>query len=90
LVKQVTDGFRLTADEAAEVAWGVIMLVDGTLWPSWSWDGEDELWSGKYKATGHGSLIITNLQGRITFVSEACHRQRHDMANCRDQMLRES
>lgn len=39
-----------------------------------------ELWSGKYKTTGHGSLIITNLAGRITFVSEPVTGNRHDMA----------
>lgn len=55
-------------------------LVDGTLWPCWSWDGERELWSGKYKTTGHGSLIVTNLQGRITFVSEPVTGNKHDMA----------
>ena len=36
--------------------------------------------SGKYKTTGHGSLIITNLTGRITFVSEPVSGNRHDMA----------
>jgi len=34
----------------------------------------------KYKTTGHGSLIVTNLQGRITFVSEPVTGNRHDMA----------
>jgi hypothetical protein len=58
---------------------GAIALVDGTLWPCWSWDGESKLWSGKYKTTGHGSLIITNLQGRITFVSEPVTGNQHDM-----------
>src|SRR6266705_4509238 len=57
--------FRPAAEEAAEATRGAIALVDGTLWPCWSWDGESKLWSGKYKTTGHGSLIVTNLQGRI-------------------------
>ena len=30
--------------------------------------------------TGHGSLIVTNLQGRITFVSKPVTGNRHDMA----------
>ncbi len=34
----------------------------------------------KYKTTGHGSLIITNLAGRITFVSEPVPGNQHDMA----------
>ena len=49
------------------------------MWPCWSWDGESDLWAGKYKTTGHGSLVVTNLQGRITFVSEPVTGNQHDM-----------
>ena len=80
LVEQATEEFRPTAGQAADATDGTIALVDGTLWPCWSWDGERELWSGKYKTTGHGSLIITDLQGRITFVSEPVTGNQHDMA----------
>jgi hypothetical protein len=80
LVEQATAEFRPTPEEAAEATRDAIALVDGTLWPCWSWDGENKLWSGKYKTTGHGSLIVTNLQGRITFVSEPVTGNRHDMA----------
>ena len=72
--------FRPAADEGAEATEGAITLVDGTLWPCWSWAGERELWAGKYKTTGHGSLIITNLAGRIIFVSEPVPGNQHDMA----------
>jgi Helix-turn-helix of DDE superfamily endonuclease len=80
LVEKATDEGRPTAADAVEATRGAIALVDGTLWPCWSWDGERELWSGKYKTTGHGSLIVTNLQGRITFVSEPVTGNKHDMA----------
>jgi len=80
LIDKVTAEFRPSADEAAEATKGSIALVDGTLWPCWSWAGERELWAGKYKTTGHGSLIITNLAGRITFVSEPVPGNQHDMA----------
>ena len=80
LVEQATAEFRPAPEEAAEATRDAIALVDGTLWPCWSWDGERELWSGKYKTTGHGSLIVTNLQGRITFVSEPVTGNQHDMA----------
>jgi hypothetical protein len=80
LVEQATVEFRPALEEAAEATRDAIALVDGTLWPCWSWDGERKLWSGKYKTTGHGSLIVTNLQGRITFVSEPVTGNRHDMA----------
>jgi DDE superfamily endonuclease len=76
-------GARPTEEEAAEATSGAIALVDGTLWPCWSWDSESELWSGKLretKTTGHGSLIVTNLRGRITFVSEPVTGNHHDMA----------
>jgi len=80
LVEKATEEDRPTPEEAAEATKGSIALVDGTLWPCWSWDGESKLWSGKYKTTGHGSLIVTNLQGRITFVSEPVTGNQHDMA----------
>ena len=84
LVEQATEEFRPTTEEAAEATQDAIALVDGTLWPCWSWEGEDDLWAGKYKTTGHGSLIITNLQGRITFVSEPVVGSKHDMAKLKD------
>ena len=79
-VEKAAEQDRPTAGDAAEATRGVVALVDGTLWPCWSWDGERKLWSGKYKTTGHGSLIITNLQGRITFVSDPVTGNKHDMA----------
>jgi hypothetical protein len=80
LLEKATGADRPTAEDAAEATRGAIALVDGTLWPCWSWGGESKLWSGKYKTTGHGSLIVTNLQGRITFVSVPVTGNQHDMA----------
>lgn len=79
LIDQATAEFRPSAEEAAEATRAAIALVDGCLWPCWSWAGERELWAGKYKTTGHGSLIITTLTGRITFVSEPVPGNQHDM-----------
>lgn len=79
LIDQATTEFRPSAQEAAEATRGAIALGDGTLWPCWSWAGERELWAGKYKTTGPGSLIITNLAGRITVVSEPVPGTQHDM-----------
>jgi DDE superfamily endonuclease/Helix-turn-helix of DDE superfamily endonuclease len=84
LVEKATEEDRPTAEDAAEATRGSIALVDGTLWPCWSWNGERELWSGKYKTTGHGSLIVANLQGRITFVSEPVTGNHHDMAKLKE------
>ena len=79
LVEQATQQDRPTEDDAAEATRDAIALVDGTLWPCWSWDGHHDLWAGKYKTTGHGSLIITDVTGRITFVSEPVPGNQHDM-----------
>ena len=80
LIDRATAEFRPSAKEAAEATRDAIALVDGTLWPCWSWAGERELWAGKYKTTGHGSLIVTNLAGRVTFVSDPVPGKQHDMA----------
>ena len=80
LIEQATADSRPTADDAAEATRGAIALVDGTLWPCWSWAAASDLWAGKYKTTGHGSLIITTLDGRVTFVSDPVRGHEHDMA----------
>ena len=84
LIDKATAEFRPSAEEAAEATRDAIALVDGTLWPCWSWAGVRELWAGKYKTTGHGSLIITNLAGKINFVSEPVPGNQHDMAKLKD------
>ena len=84
VVDAATAEFRPTAEEAEETTKGAIALVDGTLWPCWSWAGERELWAGKYQTTGHGSLVITTLAGRVTFVSEPVPGKDHDMAKLKD------
>jgi hypothetical protein len=84
LIDIATADFRPSAESAAEATRNAIALVDGTLWPCWSWSGVRELWAGKYKTTGHGSLIITNLRGRITYVSEPVTGNRHDMAKLKE------
>ena len=84
MVDQATEECRPTVEDATEATRGAIALVDGTLWPCWSWAGEHELWAGKYKTTGHGSLIITNRLGRVTFVSRPVPGKDHDMAKLKD------
>ena len=54
-------------------------LVDGTLWPCWSWESAHELWAGKYGTTGHGGLIIGDEFGNIIFVSDPAPGCDHDM-----------
>lgn len=80
LVEAATAEDRPTEEDAVDALEGRVALVDGTLWPCWSWRGHPELWAGKYKTTGHGSLIVTDLRGRIVFVSDPITGNRHDMA----------
>jgi hypothetical protein len=75
---------RPTVEEATKAAGGAIVLVDGTLWPCWSWSGAKDLWAGKYKTTGHGSLIISNYDGDILYVSDPVTGNRHDMGKLSD------
>jgi DDE superfamily endonuclease len=79
LIDQATEEFRPSAEDAEEATRGAIALADGTLWPCWSWTGGRNIWSGKHKTTGHGSLIITNLSGRIIYVSDPVTGNHHDM-----------
>jgi DDE superfamily endonuclease/Helix-turn-helix of DDE superfamily endonuclease len=79
LIAEATEEFRPDAEEAKEMTRGRLALVDGTLWPCWSWHGARELWAGKYKTTGHGSLIISDDSGNIIFVSDPAPGCDHDM-----------
>ena len=65
LIAQATEEFRPDAEEAKQVTRGRRALVDGTLWPCWSWERAPAMWAGKYKTTGHGSLIIGDEFGNI-------------------------
>jgi hypothetical protein len=84
IVGDATEEFRPTAEDAAEAIRDAVALVDGTLWPCWSWSGANDLWAGKYKTTGHGSLVITNLKGDILYVSDPVTGNRHDMGKLSD------
>jgi len=84
VIADATEDQRPTAEEAAEATRDAIVLVDGTLWPCWSWSGAKDLWAGKYKTTGHGSLIITNYDGDILYVSDPVTGNRHDMGKLAD------
>src|ERR1017187_5576291 len=56
LIDKVTTEFRPSAEEAAEATRSAIALVDGTLWPCWSWSGERELWSVKLRRKIEGGF----------------------------------
>jgi hypothetical protein len=80
LIERATQDLVPTAEEAVADVDGLVVLVDGALWPCWSWACEPKLWAGKYKTTGHGSLIVTNMVGQIIYVSDPVTGNHHDMA----------
>ena len=79
LIADATEEFRPDTDEAVQVTKGRLALVDGTLWPCWSWEPARELWAGKYGTTGHGGLVISDEYGNIIFVTEPVPGCDHDM-----------
>ena len=79
LIAQATEEFRPDPEEAKQMTQARLALVDGTLWPCWSWESAHELWAGKYGATGRGGLIISDESGNIIFVSDPAPGCDHDM-----------
>jgi hypothetical protein len=79
LIARATEEFRPDSGEAKQVTRGRMALVDGTLWPCWSWATAPEMWAGKYETTGYGSLIISDESGNIIFVSDPAPGCDHDM-----------
>ena len=54
----------LTAEEVPE---GCDYVLDGTLFPCWSWRAHRELWSGKHGTTGMNVQILVLPGGRLVW-----------------------
>ena len=65
---------------AEEVPQGCDYVVDGTLFPCWSWRNHRELWSGKHKATGMNVQILVLPSGRLVWASDPYPGSMHDVA----------
>src|SRR5258708_13269112 len=68
LIAQATEEFRPDAEEAKQMTRGRLAVVDGTLWPGWSWENAPELWAGEYKTPAHCSPIIRDHSRNSTFL----------------------
>jgi len=79
VIKKATEEFVPTAADAVDAIRGAIALVDGSLSPCWSWDGERELWAGKHRTTGHNFLVVTGLSGNVAYVSDPLPGKTHDV-----------
>ena len=83
-IKALTDAIAralkdvlLTAEEVPE---GCDYVLDGTLFPCWSWRAHRELWSGKHKTTGMNVQILVLPNGRLVWTSDPYPGSMHDVA----------
>ena len=65
---------------AEEVPQGCDYVVDGTLFPCWSWRNHHELWSGKHGTTGMNVQILVLPSGRLVWASDPYPGSMHDVA----------
>ena len=87
VIQAVTAPYVPTEEDATEALTGQVALVDGSLAPCWSWGERRDLWAGKHKTTGHNFLVITDLLGRIRYVSDPHPGRDHDMTLVKDEKI---
>jgi DDE superfamily endonuclease len=75
LVPEATREFVPTADDLDPDAQ---YILDGTLLPCWSWEGHQELYSGKHKTTGMNVQVACNSYGKLAWISDPVNGSRHD------------
>ena len=84
VIKAMTDAIARALKDvlltAEEVPQGCDYVVDGTLFPCWSWRNHRELWSGKHKATGMNVQILVLPGGRLVWASDPYPGSMHDVA----------
>jgi hypothetical protein len=78
LVKSVLEEFVPPAADAIEIVKGRVVLVDGTLTPSWSYEEHQELWNKKHKTTGFTVQLISLLDGTAAWISGPLPGKTHD------------
>ena len=75
LVPEATRAFVPTADDLDPDAQ---YILDGTLLSCWSWEGHQELYSGKHKTTGMNVQVACNIYGKLAWISDPVNGSRHD------------
>jgi DDE superfamily endonuclease len=78
LVKSALEEFVPSAADAIEIVKGRVVLVDGTLTPSWSYEAHQELWNKKHKTTGFNVQLISLLDGTAAWISGPLPGKTHD------------
>nr|WP_281398816.1 transposase family protein [Natronoglycomyces albus] len=65
-------------EEARSTAHGTVVLIDGTLCPTWSWRGKKEMYNGKHHRTGHTLTVISTLEGQTVYICDSYPGATHD------------
>jgi hypothetical protein len=78
IVKSVLAEFVPSAKDAIRMARGRVLLVDGTLAPTWSYGGHKELWNKKHGTTGFNVQFISRTDGTVVWVSDPLPGKVHD------------
>lgn len=87
VIEAVTAPYVPTEQDATEALAGQVALVDGSLAPCWSWADRRDLWAGKHATTGHNFLVITDLLGRVGYVSAPRPGKDHDMTLVKEETV---
>jgi DDE superfamily endonuclease/Helix-turn-helix of DDE superfamily endonuclease len=74
----ITEALEEFVPDLIEEMNGRVVVVDGSLCPSWSWADAPELHSGKHKTTGHSHQFVCDLSGNLLHVSEPLPGRTHD------------
>jgi len=64
-------------------------VIDGTLFPCWSWRSHKDLYSGKHKTTGMAALVACTPEGRLSWISDPVPGSRHDSFITKDSSVLE-
>lgn len=86
IISEVLEEFVPDAHEEAE---GRVTVVDGSLCPCWSWADTPALYSGKHHTTGHNHQFVSDLDGRLIYISDPLTGNTHDAKAVTDTGLRD-
>jgi hypothetical protein len=84
VIAALLDGY---VPDPQDIPNGLVVLVDGTLAPCWSWADAPELFSGKHKTTGHNHQVGASLTGRLLFLTDPLPGKTHDARAFREAKL---
>jgi DDE superfamily endonuclease/Helix-turn-helix of DDE superfamily endonuclease len=69
-----------TTADLATSAEQLVLFIDGTLTPCWSYQDHPELFSGKHHTTGHNHQVACSVDGELIWVSDPLPGSTHDKA----------